>query len=282
LPVAGSESGQDRRIGPFDTRIDDEFVHGYAAAVGAPVLAIAARIFEAQLAGIEELVPATVSAASGIHGEHDVFFHRPIVKGEALATYVETYSARPVKDNVRLVLRHATVDSRERPVAEQFWTTLLLGATCEPYGADPPDHSFPEHARERPAATYVVPLDADMPRRYAEVSRDFSAHHFDIEAARRSGFESVFLHGLCTMGLCAQGAVQTVAGGDSGRIKRIAVRFASPAFLGQDLAVQFYEAGSSAFVFEAFCSGTKVISNGRVELVPGGRQRPMPQSHQPS
>jgi acyl dehydratase len=276
LPPHGPDPGPPRRIGPFDTCIDGAFVRAYAEATGAelvgssvPPLAIVARIFEAQLAGIDALVPATVgrSATSGVHGEHDVLLHRPIAVGEPLLTFVETYSARPYRDNVRIVFRHLTVDSSERPVAEQLWTTILLGATCEPYGPVPPVHSFPEEARSRPASSNVVQLDGDMPRRYAEVSRDFSAHHFDVEAARRSGFDSVFLHGLCTMGLCAQAAVRTVADGDPGRIRRVAVRFASPAFLGHALDVKFYESAKDVFAFEAFCAGAKVISNGRVELV---------------
>jgi acyl dehydratase len=264
------------RVGPFDTNIDDEFVRGYVDATcdqsddsTAPALAIAARIFDAQLAAIQALVPARVaaSATSGIHGEHDVVIYRPVAIGEPLATFVEAHSARPFRDNVRIVFRHLTVDGDQNPVAEQLWTTVLLGTTCEAYGPNVPDHALPDGARDRPASSYVVHLDPDMPRRYAEVSRDFSAHHFDVEAARRSGFDSVFLHGLCTMGLCAQAAVRTLADGDSRQVRRLAVRFSSPAYLGHDLEVRFYQAGSDAFAFEAFCAGARVISNGRVELV---------------
>jgi acyl dehydratase len=270
-----SETGGPRRIGPFDTRIDEAFVHAYAEATcddsqgsTPPPLAIATRIFEAQLAGMEALIPGSVRqpATGGVHGEHDVVLYRPVVTGEPLMTFVEPYSARPFRDNVRVVFRHLTVDGSQRPVAEQLWTTVLLGTTCHPYGPVPPGHSFPEDARDRPLSSYVIPLGEDMPQRYAEVSRDFSPHHFEPEAARRSGYDSVFLHGLCTMGLCAQAAVRTVAGGDSGRIRRVAVRFASPAFLDHDLEVQFYEAGAATFAFEAFCAGARVISNGLVEL----------------
>ena len=42
----------------------------------------------------------------------------------------------------------------------------------------------------------------DMARHYADVSGDYSEHHFTLEAARRSGFDAPILHGLCTMALC--------------------------------------------------------------------------------
>ena len=74
-----------------------------------------------------------------------------------------------------------------------------------------------------------------MARRYAAVSGDWSAHHFDAAAARRSGSERPFLHGLCTMALSAQGVVSLVADGDPTTVRRIAVRFASPSFVGEDV-----------------------------------------------
>ena len=105
-----------------------------------------------------------------------------------------------------------------------------------------------------------------MARRYAEVSGDWTAHHFDVAAARRSGFERTFLHGLCTLGLCAQGVVALVAGGDPERLRRIAVRFATPTFLGERLHVRVYDAGSLGYAFEADSLGASVITHGRAEL----------------
>ena len=43
--------------------------------------------------------------------------------------------------------------------------------------------------------------------RYAEVSNDWSAHHFDLETARKAGVDYLFAHGLCTMAMCTQAAV---------------------------------------------------------------------------
>lgn len=267
------------RIGPFDTTIDAEFVRAYASATSSrnpsyldgtavPPLAIATRIFEAQLAGFEGLIPAQVreSARGGVHGEHDVVLLRALRPGEPLKTLVVAHSVRPMRSNVRLVLRHVTVDGSDQPVAEQLWTTILIGTTSEAAGPELPEHTFPDTARQSPAGARVVRIDDGTAHRYAEVSRDFSAHHFDVEAARRSGFDAVFLHGLCTLGLCTEAAVDTVAGGDPGRIRRVAVRFASPAFLGHDLSIQLYAATPDTYAFEADVAGSRVMANGWVEL----------------
>ena len=76
----------------------------------------------------------------------------------------------------------------------------------------------PRGRATRPLGTYDITIDHDMARRYAEVSGDWSEHHFDVEAAVRSGFERPFLHGLCTMALCSQAVVDLVAGGDPARV----------------------------------------------------------------
>ena len=98
------------------------------------------------------------------------------------------------------------------------------------------------------------------------MSGDWSPHHFDRAVAQAGGFPDVFLHGLCTMAMCGQAVVETVADGDPTRVHRLAVRFAAPTMLDVDLAVDIFRAGRSAFAFEAAAAGATVIKHGRAEL----------------
>ena len=147
--------------------------------------------------------------------------------------------------------------------------TVLFGTTCEVLGPDVPDHTFPDDARTGPGRSAEVMVDAEMARLYADVSRDYSAHHFELEAARNSGFDRLFLHGLCTLGLCAEAAVAGPAGAKPEQVKRVAGRFSSPAFLGESLRIEMFDAGPGASAFEAVGGaggGARVISHGRVEV----------------
>ena len=268
----------DERRGPFPGRIDPDLVRRYGAATNdpsplvaagraVPPVAVVTQIWEALQAGRAAVMDAVErSASSGVHGEHDVVLHRPITPGEPLETWVSGHAARPVGRNALLTLRYETFDGHGELVAEQWWTTVYLNTTCEPGGPDVPDHRFPDDARGRPVADCTIRVDPDMPHRYAEVSGDWSAHHFDVDAARQSGFDRPFLHGLCTMALCAQAIVTTVGDGDPERVRRVAVRFATPVPVGEDVTVSVHDAGPGAFAFEASAAGSLVITHGRAEL----------------
>ena len=269
------------RTGPFELPVSRELVRQFTEATLddleqfcdgqlVPPSLVATQVYRAEFASITELVPSDVfsAARSGVHGEHDLLLHRPISADEKLHTFSRTHSARPSGANLRVTLHHATFDDHEELVAEQWWTTVLLGTTAEPTGPALPDYSFSRSGETALVAEVVVRIDEVMARRYAEVSGDFSDHHFSVEGARRSGHEAPFLHGLCTMALCARAAIKTVGGGDPRRIRRIAVRFAAPAFLEHDLVVQIFERATGGFALQATCGGTTVIKNGFVELTP--------------
>lgn len=266
-------------LGPFEACLDAESLRRYAAATNdpspavragavVPPLAIVTQIWDAQNAARATLIADDVqrSATGGVHGEHDVVVHRPIVPGERLRIWVAQHGTRPAGRNALVTLRYAALDAHDAVVAEQWWTTVYLGTTCDASGDAAPEHAFPDDARARPIGSYSVEVDDDMARRYAEVSGDWSDHHFDVDAARRSGFDRVFLHGLCTMALCAQGVTEVVADGDPRRIRRVAVRFSTPAFLGERLDVRLYDAGPLGIAFEADAGGARVVTHGRAEL----------------
>jgi acyl dehydratase len=273
------------RHGPFESVIGPEEIRAYADATGdtnpayvgglaVPPIAIVTQIFDAQAAGHSHWAPEVRAAMiTGVHGEHDIVYDRPIDPDERLYTYVEPFCARVGGERARMTIHFETVDADGEPIVEQWWTTVLIlrEAVGESVGRDKPDHAFPDHARSAPLAEMTIPIDVDMAKRYAEVSTDFSAHHFDDEAARKGGFKGVFLHGLCTMGLCARAVVDSLAEGDPDNVLRMAVRFASPAYIGDDLTVRMYDAGYSldglrSVAFEAEAGGAIVISNGRAEL----------------
>jgi acyl dehydratase len=272
-----------RRHGPFPGALDPHTIAQYAAATNdtnplvatghaVPATFPVILIFDAQWAA-NAAVPQSVYASgrNGVHGEHEVLLHRPLVPGETLDTFSEPFAVRNTRAGARVVLHMAQHAIDGALAVEHWWTIFFPGcAELADVGPEPPDHTFPEPARLHPVGSATRHVDLDTPTRYAEVSNDWSPHHFELHAARAAGVDHLFAHGLCTMAMCTQAAVAMVAGGDPSRVHRVAVRFASPMRLDEDLIVDVYDAspteGAGVYAFEATGGGAPVITHGRLEL----------------
>jgi acyl dehydratase len=272
-----------QRHGPFPGTLDRATVDQYARATNDTSALVASGaavpatfpvilIFDAQWAA-NAAVPKEVyqSGRNGVHGEHEVLLHRPLVPGEALDTYSEPYAVRNTRAGARVVLHMEQYGADGGLAAEHWWTIFFPGCdVLADVGPEPPDHTFPESARDHFVGSSTQHVDLDTPTRYAEVSNDWSAHHFELESARRAGVDHLFAHGLCTMAMCTQAVVAMVADDDPSRVRRVAVRFASPTRLDADLTVDVYDAratdGAGVYAFEATCADAAVIRHGRLEL----------------
>ena len=117
------------------------------------------------------------------------------------------------------------------PVVEHFWTTIYIGGTIPAgLGPDLADHTFPESAHANLVGSHVFTVSGDQTFRYTGASTDHAVIHIDDEAARRAGFPSKFLQGLCTFAMCSGAVVKVGADGDPDRLRRLACRFSSPVF----------------------------------------------------
>jgi acyl dehydratase len=267
------------RHGPFPRRLDRARIAAYAAVTGDETTAVSAGhavpvVFPVLLAfAAQEAANADIPAAAwrqahgGVHGEHDIVLHRPLLPDESLDTFSQISAVRTREPGTQVELHIQQFDAEGRLAVEQWWTTVLLGLhTMADLGPAPRDHRFPQAARSTPIGSATQHVDAGTAHRYAAVSGDWSAHHFDVEAARAGGFDFVFAHGLCTMAICTHRLLGLLGVGDPGLVRRVAVRFASPTPLDAALTVTGYRINQQSCAFEATCRGATTISHGRMEL----------------
>jgi acyl dehydratase len=211
---------------------------------------------------------------STVHGEHDVFFWKPVRPGVAVRWRATSHSAKRTPAGVLVTQRLLVTDSENVPLVEHFWSRLHVGGSLEEdQGPELPDHLFRPESRQSPLGQCSFALTADQPFRYAGVSTDDAPIHVDDEAARRAGFPMKILPGLCTLAMCSGAVVKLAGGGDPDRLHRLAGRFAAPVFPRRELEVEIYDAGVSpdglaVFSFEATSDDAIVIKHGRAELHP--------------
>jgi acyl dehydratase len=269
------------RHGPFTGHVARDAIAAYGAATGDKTAAVLAGravpavfpvilVFAPQEAARADVPHAVWENVRGaVHGEHDIVLHRPLVAGEGLDTSSWISAVRTSRAGTHVVMQFEQVGEDGVVAVEQWWTIVLLGLRgVADLGVTPAEHRFPDDARANPLGSAHRHIDGDLAVRYAEVSGDWSAHHFDIEVARAAGFDFVFTHGLCTMAIATHLLLDLIGVDDPGRVRRVAVRFASPTPLDSELTVNAFGITNHSFAFEAAANGATTITHGRLELRP--------------
>jgi acyl dehydratase len=208
-----------------------------------------------------------------VHGEQDMHFHQPLIPGRSITTEASAHSVRVGSSGTRLTVKVASRDSETgEPVLDQYVTTFIRGMSDgDSGGPDKPDHSFPDEARSRQVAQVTTHVDDDQTFRYRDASGDQMPIHIDDDFAKAVGLPGIIAHGLCTMAMNSRAVISSVAGGDPGRLKRLAVRFSKNVFPGDDIVTTVYEAGERdgrrLYAFEAVTSrGEQAITHGWAEV----------------
>jgi acyl dehydratase len=272
----------------YEGRVDADAAKAFAFATNDPNEVYTSGQAVPPLFTVSLILPAYTEAQSrsadpgairdvrgGVAAGHDVHLVNPLEPGMAVRWRATTYCAKQTSAGVLVTIRVAVSDTDGNLLVEHFWSSLRIGGIIDgDVGPDAPDHLFPAQARERRLGTYTIDVTGDQGFRYAGVSNDHVAHAMDDEAARREGFPSKILQGMCTFSMSGGGVVKIGAGGDARLLRRLAGRFSSPVFPYHPLVVEIFDAGPTddggrALAFEATQRGTTVIKHGRAELGAG-------------
>ena len=260
------------------SRIDPDRAKQYAAATNddnpaytsgacAPPVFGVVPTWEAIGLAVADVVPPE-QLMMVVHGEQDMHFHRPLVPGRELVTVAEAHSIRVGASGTRFTTQVTSTDGETGDhVLEQFVTMFIRGlGEGDSAGPDKPDHTF-DASGATAVAEFTVHVDADQTFRYHEASGDPMPIHLDDNFAKSVGLPGIIAHGLCTMAMTSQAVVRTVAGGDPGRVERLAVRFSKNVFPGDDVTTTIYGVGGGRYGFEATTNrGVTVISNGLAQV----------------
>lgn len=210
-----------------------------------------------------------VDLTAVLHGAQRIALHRPLPPaGEA----TRTSRIAAVYDKGKaavLVLRSEAAD-RGGPL----WTSdtqLYVRGEGGFGGERGPSPRLPAPGRE-PAYVVDRGIREDQALLY-RLSGDWNPLHADPEFAALAGFERPILHGLCSYGMALKAAVDTVLGGDVGRVRSYATRFAGVVYPGETLRIRMWpEAGEVGEAGESV-SASASAGNGRIRLTADAVER---------
>ncbi|MDH3307500.1 MAG: MaoC/PaaZ C-terminal domain-containing protein [Acidimicrobiia bacterium] len=173
-----------------------------------------------------------------LHGEQEIVLHRPI-PANATATHAGKISRIYDKGKGALVI--IETDSRDAGGDLLFTnrSSVFLrgeggfgGDSGPPAGNLPPDRA-PDHVVESP----TLPQQALLYR----LSGDKNPLHADPNFAAFGGFDRPILHGLCSYGIVCKAVVDSVLGGDTGRVAGYTARFSGPVFPGETIVTKIWQ-----------------------------------------
>lgn len=208
-----------------------------------------------------------------VHGEQDIHFHKPIAPGMVLCSTAAPIGVHVKSSGTTTVSRTESRDADGELVNEQYSVTFFRDVTGgESKGEAAPGHRFPEELRSaEPVAVATQRFDDDQTYRYSEASGDMVPIHLDPEFAKSVGLPGIIIHGLCTMAFTSWAAIDSLAGGEPTRLKRLAVRFSKPVLPGEEITTRFWSSGErdgvTTFVYETTNpGGDPVIKDGVAEI----------------
>jgi acyl dehydratase len=238
-----------RRVQAFAAALNDDNPRHVDGSLAPPIFACVPIVDH-----IDEAVSGLVSDEVkrwGVHGAQDSQLYIPLRPGMVLTSRASPVGIFPRVGGVTaLIIR---IESRlgDGTLANMGYVTLVFRRKYEGggQGEPAPDHRSPPETRAAArdagtlrAITYTI--DPDQTYRYAEASGDHNRIHTDPEFARSVGLPGIIVHGMCTMGFASRAVIAHACGGDSTRLRRLAVRFARPVMPGQAITTQIWPAGS--------------------------------------
>lgn len=204
-----------------------------------------------------------------LHGEQGLTLHAPLpVEGRiaGVTTIDEVFDKGADKGAVLYASRRIYAEASGdllATVAQSMFLRADGGFGGRAVGAPTP-HPTPDRPADETALVRGRPDQALLYR----LSGDYNPLHLDPRVAREAGFSSPILHGLAAYGMVGRLLVRGLCDDAPERLRRLDVRFSSPVYPGETLAVELWREtpGQAAFRVRVVERDLVVQQNGYVEF----------------
>ncbi|MFZ1060847.1 MAG: MaoC/PaaZ C-terminal domain-containing protein [Candidatus Rokuibacteriota bacterium] len=231
--------------GPMLQEVDARWLMAYAAGIGWLKDGVRAHpVFPAcyewplALAIRDKTIPSE-ARVKAVHATHDLVIHRLPVPGDRLCTTARVVAVERRKPGAYVVTRYETRDASGAPVTTTDAGALYLGVETAGSNRDlvePWPGVQPLNAAAR--WNVEVPVPRGAAHVYTECSRIWNPIHTDRAVALAVGLPDIILHGTATLAMAVSAVVESEAGGDPTRVKRIRCRFGAMVLMPSTLTVE--------------------------------------------
>lgn len=202
-------------------------------------------------------------ARRGIHATHDLTIERPMQPGDEVTTTATIIGVERRSPGAYLTMDMVSTAADGTVLCRTRQGSLYLATDVDgPDRPAPPPDALPPIEGE-PIAVVERAIGAVDAHVYTECARIWNPIHTDRAVALAADLPDIILHGTATLAHGVSAAVEHLAGGDPGRIRRIRGRFGAMVPLPGALAVHVHANGR----FEVrLPDGRAAVNNGHIEL----------------
>lgn len=204
-----------------------------------------------------------------VHGEQKLTLHKPLPIATTISVDTRVVGVWDKGKDKGAILVGETVITDKKTgdkLCTMQGTTFARGdgGFGGPREGAPEPHKMPDRAADLTVEVDTRPDQALIYR----LSGDRNPLHADPDIAKAAGFPRPILHGLCTYGTCCRAVISSpVCDYDATKITGFDVRFSSPVFPGETIAVDIWKDGNIAsFRARVKERGVVVINNGKCTL----------------
>jgi acyl dehydratase len=124
-------------------------------------------------------------------------------------------------------------------------------------------NAAPERAPDGVVESHTLPQQALLYR----LCGDKNPLHAEPAFAKKAGFDTPIIHGLCSYGIACKAVVDAALAGDVARVARYQARFAGVAFPGETYLTRWWNEGERILLnVTSKERGTPIISNAAITL----------------
>jgi acyl dehydratase len=185
-----------------------------------------------------------VELARVLHGGQSLEIHRPLPV-EGTATTTSRIAAVYDKGKAAVLVLRTEVSDADGPLWTNDSQIFIRGEGG--WGGDRGPSARPEPPTGDPDKIVERAIREDQALLY-RLSGDWNPLHADPDFAAEAGFDRPILHGLCTYGITLKAVVDTLLGGDAGRVRAYATRFAGVVYPGETLRIRMWDRGDTVRV----------------------------------
>lgn len=215
-------------------------------------------VIPGMLASAGLLAEVDIDPAAILHGEQTVTVERPIpveADTEIRGRIAHVWD----KGKAAVIVVEGEVHDHKGLLATTQATVFVRGAGG--FGGDRgPSSDQPEVPDRDPDHSVVTAVRAEQAALY-RLSGDPNPLHIDPDIAQMAGFDTPFLHGLCTFGIVGRAVLSCICDDDVSRFRSLSGRFADQVYPGDEVTTRIWRTDESRAAIEAVTQRGAVVLN---------------------